>query len=102
MISNERPSPFSRRPYSQSPYGQPKPPVQEDTLKSGQVQIERKTFVFTLKENLRGRLLRITEDAGGRHDTIIIPSTGLEEFKKLLDDIIKASNELPPKSMPPN
>ena len=96
MISNERPFPFSHHPYFP-----PKPPVNEDTLKSGQVQIERKTFVFTLKENLRGRLLRITEDAGGRRDSIIIPSTGLEEFKKLVDDMIKASNELPPKSMPP-
>jgi hypothetical protein len=97
MISNERPSPFSRHPYSP-----PKPPVHEDTLKSDQVQIERKTFIFTLKENPRGRFLRITEDVGGRRDTIIIPSTGLEEFKKLLDDMIKASNELPPKSMSPN
>ncbi len=94
MISNERPSPFSRH-HDFSP----KQPVNEDTLKSGQVQIERKTFIFTLKEHLRGRLLRITEDAGGRRDTIIIPSTGLEEFKKLVDDMIKASNELPPKSM---
>jgi hypothetical protein len=72
MISNERPSPFGRRPYQgqnqgygQS-YGQPKPQVQEDTLKSETIQIERKTFVFTLKENPRGRFLRITEDVGGR------------------------------------
>jgi hypothetical protein len=77
--------------------GQPKPPVNEDTLKSDKVQIERKTFVFTLKENPRGRFLRITEDVGGRRDTIIIPSTGLEDFKKLLDEMVKASNELPEK-----
>ena len=96
MISNERPSPFGGRPYSQ-----PKPPVNEDTLKSGQVQIERKTFIFTLKENPRGRFLRITEDVGGRRDTIIIPSTGLEEFKKLLEDMVKTSNEIPQKSTPP-
>jgi hypothetical protein len=99
MISNERPSPFGRRPYqgqSQS-YGQPKPPVQEDTLKSETIQIERKTFVFTLKENPRGRFLRITEDVGGRRDTIIIPSTGLEDFKKLVDEMVKASNEIPQK-----
>jgi hypothetical protein len=95
MISNERPSPYGR-----PPYGQPKPPVQEDTLKSGQVQIERKTFVFTLKENPRGRFLRITEDVGGRRDTIIIPSTGLEDFKKLLEEMVKASNEIPTKSNP--
>ena len=93
MISNERPSPFGRAAYSQ-----PRPPVNEDLLKSERVQIERKTFVFTLKENPRGRFLRITEDVGGRRDTIIIPSTGLEDFKKLLDEMAKASNEIPAKS----
>ena len=94
MISNERPSPYGNR-----PYGQSKPPVNEDTLKSEKVQIERKTFVFTLKENPRGRFLRITEDVGGRRDTIIIPSTGLEDFKKILDEMLKVSNELPPKNV---
>ena len=99
MISNERPSPFGYRPYSQ-----PRPPVQEDTLKSEKIQIERKTFGFTLKENLRGRFLRITENVGGRRDTIntiIIPATGLEDFKKLLEDMVKTSNEIPLKSSPP-
>ena len=99
MISNERPSPYGRRPYQgQNPnYGQPRPPVQEDTLKSEKIQIERKTFVFTLKENPRGRFLRITEDVGGRRDTIIVPSTGLDEFKKIVDEMAKASNETPQK-----
>ena len=94
MISNERPSPFGGRPYQ----GQPRPPSNEDTLKSEKVQIERKTFVFTLKENPRGRFLRITEDVGGRRDTIIVPSTGLEDFKKLLDEMVKAANEIPQKN----
>jgi PurA ssDNA and RNA-binding protein len=92
MISNERPSPYGRR-----AYGQPRPPVNEDTLKSEKVQIERKTFVFTLKENPRGRFLRITEDVGGRRDTIIIPAPGLEDFRKLLEEMVKASAEIPPK-----
>ena len=93
MISNERPSPYGQNRH----FGAPKPPINEDTLKSDKVQIERKTFVFTLKENPRGRFLRITEDVGGRRDTIIIPSTGLEDFKKLVDEMVKASGELPPK-----
>ncbi|HEX3624607.1 MAG TPA: PUR family DNA/RNA-binding protein [Verrucomicrobiae bacterium] len=93
MISNERPSPFGgRRPYSQPP----RPPVQEDTLKSDKIQIERKTFLFSLKENPRGRFLRITEDVNGRRDNIIIPATGLEEFKKIFDDMVKAAAETPP------
>ena len=105
MISNERPSPFHRQPNRQ-PYHQPyapqppRPFVQEDTLKSEQVQIERKMFVLTLKENPRGRFLRITEDVGGRRDTIIIPAPGLEDFKRLLDEMVKASDELPPKNSP--
>jgi len=67
-------------------------------LKSEKVQIERKTFIFTLKENPRGRFLRITEDVGGRRDTIIVPATGLEDFKKLLNEMVKASDEIPPKN----
>ena len=70
----------------------------EDTIASTKVQIERKSFVLTLKENLRGRFLRITEDVNGRRDTIIIPSTGLEEFKKAVDEMVQASDETPPKN----
>ena len=69
--------------------------MNEDTLKTEKVQIERKTFVFTLKENPRGRFLRITEDVGGRRDTIIIPAPGLEDFKKLLDEMVRAAAESP-------
>src|SRR4051794_20723888 len=92
MISNERPSS-----YGYPGAAGPKPPVNEETLRTDKIQIERKTFVFTLKENPRGRFLRITEDVGGRRDTIIIPAPGLEDFKKLLDDMVKASGESPPK-----
>jgi len=92
MISNDRPSPFGNR-----HFGTPKPPVNEESLKSDKVQIERKTFVFALKENPRGRFLRITEDVGGRRDTIIIPAPGLEDFKRLLDEMVKAAAEIPPK-----
>jgi hypothetical protein len=93
MISNDRPSPYGNR-----TYGAPKPPINEDTLKSEKIQIERKIFVFALKENPRGRFLRITEDVGGRRDTIIIPAPGLDDFKKLLDEMVKVATETPPKA----
>jgi hypothetical protein len=91
MISNERPSPYGGR-----SYGEPRAPVPEETIRTEKIQIERKTFVFALKENIRGRFLRITEDVGGRRDTIIIPAPGLEEFKKLMDEMVKVSAETPP------
>ena len=63
----------------------------ETPLHSDHVCIERKQFFFDLKENPRGRFLRITEDVGGRRDTIIIPSTGLEQFRDMVDDTIRAN-----------
>jgi hypothetical protein len=105
MISNERTWPSrqapNRQPYHQ-PYApqQPRPFVQEDTLKSGEIQIERKFFSVTLKENPRGRFLRITEEVGGKRNCIIIPSTGLGEFQNLLSEMVKASDEIPSKVSP--
>jgi hypothetical protein len=75
--------------------------MNEETLRSERIQVERKTFIFTLKENPRGRFLRITEDVGGRRDNIIIPAPGLEDFKKIVDDMVKAAGELPPPPPPP-
>ena len=98
MISNDPLSLSGHRPHGERSHGLPRPPVNEDTLKSAKIQIERKTFVLALKENARGRFLRITEDVGGRRDTIIIPAPGLEEFRALLDEIIKAAAEIPPKA----
>jgi hypothetical protein len=91
MISNERSgySPFG----GQGPGA--RPPSNEDTLKTERIQIERKTFVFSLKENPRGRFLRITEDVSGRRDTIIIPAPGLAEFKKIVDEMVKVAGEAP-------
>jgi len=51
---------------------------QAKTIKSGKIEVERKSFFFDLKENDRGRFLRITEDVRGRRDTIIVPAPGLE------------------------
>lgn len=91
MISNERPSPYGQRRFSSNP----KPHVQENSIKTEKIQIERKTFIFTLKENPRGRFLRITEDVGGRRDTIIVPATGLRDFQGALAEIVKASEAAP-------
>jgi hypothetical protein len=94
MFSNNRPSSG----YSNFGNSGPRPSSNEDTLKTEKIQIERKVFVFSLKENPRGRFLRITEDVNGRRDNIIIPAPGLDDFKRLVDDMVKASAEIPPKN----
>ena len=95
MFSNERPSPYGRRPYSGQGYQpQPRPFVQEDTLKTVELQVERKIFTLTLKENPRGRFLRITEEAGTKRNTVIVPITGLEDFKRVVNEMAKAAEAL--------
>jgi hypothetical protein len=113
MISNEsqwgrprqpqrQPQPYYQHPQYQNPepYA-PRPAVHEDTLASRELQIERKHLLLSLKENPRGRFLRITEETNGRFNSIIIPVAGLKDFQKLLEDIVKADGEIPAKNQPP-
>jgi hypothetical protein len=65
----------------------------ESILMSERIQVERKQFFFDLKENPRGRFLKITEDVGGRRDTIIIPSTGLDLFRDTIQRAIEADQQ---------
>ena len=83
------------------PYGsQPRPPIQENTLHRSEVFIERKEFALMLKENPRGRFLRIVEHNGNRSESIIVPSSGLVEFHKLLCEMVEAEKNIPAKANP--
>jgi len=64
---------------------------------SQSLRVERKQFTFELKENPRGQFLRITEEVGGRRDAIIIPLSGVQQFRDALDEIIRASQKYLPK-----
>jgi hypothetical protein len=59
------------------------------------LQIERKQFTVELRENPRGRFLRITEEAHGRRNTVIIPATGLNDFMAAADAVCTAGNQVP-------
>lgn len=66
-------------------------------LQSHSLRVERKHFTFDLRENPRGRFLRIVEEVNGRYDAIIIPITGIEQFRDTLTEVIrlaKAENKL--------
>jgi PurA ssDNA and RNA-binding protein len=53
----------------------------DSILEAKEVQIERKRFHFEFRENERGKFLRITEEAHGRRNTIIVPGSGLSDFR---------------------
>ena len=61
----------------------------DEELASEQIRVERKLLSFSLNENQRGRFIRITEDVGGHRDTVIIPATGLQAVRDVLDRLIE-------------
>lgn len=63
----------------------------DNVIASRELQVERKHIFIEFRENERGRFLRITEEAHGRRNTIIIPSTGLDAFTALLGDVLNSA-----------
>jgi hypothetical protein len=68
----------------------------DNVIASRELQVERKHFTIEFRENERGRFLRITEEAHGRRNTVIIPSTGLNEFNEAVDAVVVAANQSTP------
>jgi hypothetical protein len=66
----------------------------EDPLASEKIQIDRKIFFLDLKENQRGRFLKITEDVSGRRDTIMLPASGFRDFVDALSRIVDLEEKL--------
>jgi hypothetical protein len=64
----------------------------DNIIASRELQVERKHYFIEFRENERGRFLRITEEAHGRRNTVIVPSTGLNEFNSAVDAVIVAAN----------
>jgi hypothetical protein len=62
----------------------------DNIIISRDLQIERKHFFIEFRENERGQFVRITEEAHGRRNSIIIPSTGLTEFAEKFEDVMVA------------
>ena len=62
-------------------------PINEP-LASEKITSDRKIFFLDLKENTRGRFLKITEDVGGRRDTIMLPAAAFRDFADALERLI--------------
>lgn len=71
-----------------------------DPLASEKIAVERKIFFLDLKENQRGRFLKITEDVGGRRDTIMLPAAAFRDFADALVRLVTYEQTLP-ESVPP-
>ena len=64
-------------------------------LHSEKIMTDRKIFFLDLKENERGRVIKITEDVRGRRDTIMLPLEAADEFLDALQRILEAERDMP-------
>ncbi len=58
-----------------------------DLLHTEKILADRKTFYLDLKENARGKVVKITEEVSGNRDTIMVPAEVLGDFIDALTDI---------------
>ena len=65
-----------------------------EPIASEKVAIDRKLFFLDLKENQRGRFLKITEDVGGRRDTIMLPAGAFRDFLEALQRLVEFESKL--------
>ena len=68
--------------------------TQNPPLYTEKIVSDRKIFFLDLKENNRGRFVKITEDVRGRRDTIILPIEALDEFAEAIDRVAQEAKEL--------
>ena len=66
--------------------------MQNDLLHTEKILADRKVFFLDLKENARGKVVKITEEVAGNRDTIMVPAEILPDFIAALQDIQETSD----------
>ncbi len=56
-------------------------------LATERLHIENKTLFVDLKENDGGKFLQIAEISNDRRSTVVIPFSGMEEFKETIQRV---------------
>ena len=73
----------------------------DNIIASKEIQVERKHLVIEYRENSQGRFLRITEEAHGRRNTVIVPSPGLPDFLSSIASVLYQAGEAIPATTGP-
>ncbi|MDB4652828.1 MAG: RNA-binding protein [Akkermansiaceae bacterium] len=67
--------------------------MNQEVLHTEKILADRKIFFLDLKENARGRVVKITEDVSGNRDTIMVPAEILGDFIEALTDIKETADQ---------
>ena len=53
------------------------------------IRVENKNFYFDIKRNQQGRYMSISEVKGNYRNSILVPESGWENFRDVLDEYVK-------------
>ena len=67
--------------------------MNQEVLHTEKILADRKIFFLDLKENARGRVVKITEVVSGNRDTIMVPAEILGDFIEALTDIKETADQ---------
>ena len=70
------------------------PKMPSEPIATEKVTMDRKVFFLDLKENQRGRFLKITEDVGGRRDTVMVPAAAFQDFLEAFARLVEYESKL--------
>ena len=63
------------------------------------IRIENKNFYFDIKRNQQGRYMSISEVKGNYRNSILVPESGWESFRDVLDEYVKQVKTLKTKHL---
>lgn len=66
--------------------------MDDDVICTEKIIADRKTFFLDLKQNARGKVIRITEKVSNNRDRIMVPAEVLDDFIAALEDIRRTMN----------
>lgn len=73
------------------------PQIEEQELATKTIQIQNKRFYLDIKQNSRGRFIKITEVAvGGQKSRILMSIPAAQELREKLEKLLEVLNKLPP------
>lgn len=71
---------------------QPSQKAPDNVLSARELKIERKRLTIEMRENFRGRYMKIVEYSGGKRNIVIIPEHGINDFNACIDGVIADVN----------
>jgi len=67
----------------------------ESTIQEYMIRVENKDVFIDLKRNRSGTYLKIAERSGGSRNTVLIPASGIQRLRAVLDEVALAITESP-------